>query len=72
MGATLKCLKCGDIIRSTFRHDFRYCSCYNIFVDGGNDYLRIGGPGIDDNTYIIIKENTNDSTGTDKSNKRKS
>ncbi len=38
-----KCLKCGDIIESTFRHDFRYCSCQAIFVDGGHDYLRRGG-----------------------------
>ncbi len=38
-----KCLKCGDIIESTFRHDFRYCSCRAIFVDGGLDYLRRGG-----------------------------
>ncbi len=38
-----KCLKCDDIIESTFRHDFRYCSCRAIFVDGGLDYLRRGG-----------------------------
>jgi hypothetical protein len=38
-----KCLKCGDIIESTYRHDFRYCSCRTIFVDGGHSYLRRGG-----------------------------
>lgn len=35
-----KCLECGDEIESTHRHDFRGCSCGNLFVDGGKDYLR--------------------------------
>ena len=37
-----KCLECGDEIESTHRHDFRTCSCGNIFVDGGKDYVRRG------------------------------
>lgn len=35
-----KCLKCGDVIESTHRHDFVTCSCGIISVDGGKDYLR--------------------------------
>lgn len=38
-----RCLKCGTVITSTHRHDFRYCQCKAIFVDGGNDYWRRGG-----------------------------
>lgn len=38
-----KCRLCGDIIESTFRHDFVRCSCGAVFVDGGKDYLRRGG-----------------------------
>ena len=38
-----KCNKCGDIIESTHRHDFKWCSCRSIFVDGGLDYIRRGG-----------------------------
>jgi len=38
-----RCAKCGDVVESTFRHDFRWCSCGAIFVDGGTDYLRRGG-----------------------------
>jgi hypothetical protein len=38
-----KCRVCGDVIESTFRHDFVRCSCGAIFVDGGIDYLRRGG-----------------------------
>lgn len=37
-----KCLKCGDEIESKHRHDFVQCSCGNVFVDGGKDYLRRG------------------------------
>ena len=36
----VKCLKCGDIIESVHRHDFVTCSCGNVSVDGGKDYLR--------------------------------
>ena len=39
----IKCLKCGDIIESTYRHDWVQCSCGACFVDGGHDYMRIGG-----------------------------
>lgn len=36
----VKCLKCGDIIESTHRHDFVGCKCGAICVDGGHSYLR--------------------------------
>lgn len=35
-----KCLKCGDTIESKHRHDYVTCSCGNVSVDGGHDYLR--------------------------------
>jgi len=38
-----RCRQCGDEIESLFRHDFKWCSCGDIFVDGGFDYLRRGG-----------------------------
>jgi hypothetical protein len=37
-----KCLKCGDELYSASRHHFNECSCGNIFVDGGQSYLRHG------------------------------
>lgn len=44
----VKCLVCGKILESTYRHDFQMCNCKNeTFVDGGNDYIRIGGIDID-------------------------
>ena len=40
-----KCLKCNDVIYSRNRHDFKYCSCKAIAVDGGLAYLRrLGEP----------------------------
>jgi len=56
MSAKIKCLKCLDIIKSYDRHDFRYCKCGNIFIDGGDDYLRYGGKALEDDSYEIIGE----------------
>ena len=36
----IECLECGDIIESTYRHDFKWCNCGSCAVDGGKDYLR--------------------------------
>lgn len=35
-----KCKRCGDIIESTHRHDFKSCECGAISVDGGKEYIR--------------------------------
>lgn len=34
-----QCLKCKDVIASKHRHDFQTCSCGELSVDGGHDYL---------------------------------
>lgn len=39
----LRCKKCGDIIESKYVHDFNWCSCESVFIDGGLDYARCGG-----------------------------
>ena len=38
----IRCNHCGDIIESTHVHDFKWCSCKMVFVDGGHEYLRRG------------------------------
>lgn len=38
----IKCNTCGDVIESTYTHDFVQCSCGRVFVDGGHEYLRRG------------------------------
>ena len=36
----IRCNKCLDVIESTHRHDFKFCKCGAVAVDGGKDYLR--------------------------------
>ena len=38
----IRCTLCGDVLISYHRHDFKTCSCKTCFVDGGNDYQRVG------------------------------
>ena len=35
-----QCRKCGDIIESKSGHDFKWCKCGAVAVDGGKHYLR--------------------------------
>ncbi len=39
----VQCTNCGDLIYSRARHDFHGCSCCELNVDGGFDYLRVLG-----------------------------
>jgi hypothetical protein len=36
----IQCLHCNEIIESKHRHDFKWCGCGSVAVDGGNDYSR--------------------------------
>lgn len=55
-----KCLKCEDEIVSTHVHDFKWCSCKNIAVDGGTDYSKrvgnISGKGVSWEDTSIYQE----------------
>lgn len=35
-----RCPYCNDEIYSSHRHDFVFCKCKKIFIDGGTDYIR--------------------------------
>lgn len=39
----IKCVKCEDEIWSRYTHDFRYCKCKAVAIDGGRSYTRIVG-----------------------------
>lgn len=39
----IRCKHCGDIIESTSIHDFKFCSCGKVAVDGGYSYLKRSG-----------------------------
>lgn len=36
----IKCNACGNIITSESVHDFKFCSCGQVAVDGGLEYAR--------------------------------
>lgn len=35
-----QCKLCGDVIESKHRHDFKWCKCGEISVDGGKSYIK--------------------------------
>lgn len=50
----IRCKKCGDVIVSKSRHDFKFCKCGACAVDGGHDYLRrVGDPDFWEDASII-------------------
>jgi len=49
----IQCTKCKDIIVSEYGHDFKYCKCGWVAVDGGHNYLRRCG---DIDNYIELSE----------------
>lgn len=55
----VKCLLCKERIVSVHRHDFNYCGCGNVAVDGGHDYLRRvfsqGGESWADDSVVITE-----------------
>ncbi len=40
---SIKCLKCGEVIRSKNRHDMVWCKCKAVAVDGGSWYSKVSG-----------------------------
>lgn len=47
----IQCPYCKTTIYSLYRHDFQWCKCGKMALDGGFDYRRIIGPSeIEDNT----------------------
>ena len=50
----IKCKFCGDIIESKSVHDFKFCKCHRVAVDGGHEYLRRCFQ--EENDYIELSE----------------
>lgn len=36
----IRCKRCGDVIESVSVHEFKFCKCAAVAVDGGHEYLR--------------------------------
>ena len=56
----IKCKKCGDVIESKSVHDFKFCRCGAVAVDGGHDYLRRCGKREDWVEQSEVGDNTNE------------
>ena len=54
MGVPLKCLLCNDVIVSHHRHDFKWCKCKSVAIDGGDEYTRVLGE--PENWKLLIEE----------------
>jgi hypothetical protein len=51
----IMCQSCGDVIESKHRHDFVWCKCQAVAVDGGRSYLRRVGT-----SWVEMSEFTKD------------
>ena len=49
----IRCRHCGDVIESLHVHDFKWCKCGKVAVDGGRHYLKRSG---DLNGYDDLSE----------------
>ena len=50
----IKCLNCCDTVYSRTVHDFRECSCQQVFVSGGFSYFKYGAiPGAEYETMVV-------------------
>ena len=47
------CALCSDVIESASVHDYVTCKCGEIFLDGGDAYLRYGAHTTLDNVVIL-------------------
>ena len=57
----IRCKKCGGVIESKSVHDFKFCKCESVAVDGGHNYLRrLGEPENweDLSEYEVIEDET--------------
>ena len=53
------CSKCGNYVFSRTRHDFRFCPCQNVAIDGGRDYTKLVGDITSKLTEIEIPQTPN-------------
>lgn len=51
-----QCKICKDIVESRHRHDFKWCKCGQMYVDGGKEYIRRGAKDLDN--IIELSETT--------------
>lgn len=47
----IRCKRCDKVIYSRYRHDFNFCKCGAVAIDGGTAYLKRSG---DPTSYIEL------------------
>jgi tRNA(Ile2) C34 agmatinyltransferase TiaS len=55
-----QCKLCKDIIESKHRHDFKWCKCGQMYIDGGKEYLRRGAKDLDNIIELSVTTDTFD------------
>lgn len=58
----VQCIYCNEVIESKSVHDFKWCSCGKIAVDGGLDYLKRCG---DVDNFIELSEFEDEEVNTE-------
>lgn len=57
----LQCVKCCDIIHSSYSGEFVLCRCGKIGIDQTHDYIRMIG---NEGDYLVINNEDNDNAKT--------
>ena len=52
------CKSCNTFVWSRHQHDFRYCPCGKVAIDGGRQYTRIIGSFEDFFTALLDQEDS--------------
>ena len=60
----IRCKNCGEIIESKSVHDFKFCKCEAVAVDGGHDYVRRVGS-LEDWEDLSVCETIEDNNTTE-------
>jgi len=55
-----QCKLCKDIVESRHRHDFKWCKCGEMYVDGGKEYIRRGARDLDNIIELSVSTDTFD------------
>jgi len=61
-GQKILCLHCNTCIQSLYRHDFKWCPCKSISIDGGKVYTKISHQPHAQWTWVDSEEDINNAT----------
>jgi hypothetical protein len=56
LDAGVRCLTRGETIESRHRHDFVTCLCGAIYVDDGQNCVRMGGAALESGAWVALFE----------------